>query len=312
MQLEPELLKQCWFLTGPTASGKTEVGLLLAERLGAEIVALDSMTVYRGMDIGTAKPTPEQQARVPHHLLDVIAPHEEFSVAEYLESAGNVCREILSRGRIPLFVGGSGLYLRSLIRGVFEGPAADWDYRRKLESQSKDHPPGWLHEQLRRVDADSAESLHPNDSRRLIRALEVYHVTGKPLSAQQQQIALPAELQPEHVYWISPPRAWLYERINHRAAQMFAGGLIDEVRRLWESPLSLGHTARQALGYKEVLDHLSGELSREHSLEVLSTRTRQFAKRQHTWFRNLQECREIPADGSETAAQLADSIASLE
>lgn len=297
-----DVLKQCLFLAGPTASGKTEISLAIAEKLGRiEIVSLDSMTLYRGMDIGTAKPTPGELTRVPHHLIDVIAAHEEFSVADYLSAARTACEQIVQRGHRPLFVGGTGLYLRSVLRGVFEGPPADWSIRGRLEQQAADAARKgdgyWLMRQLEKVDSESALRLHPNDARRLIRALEVFEITGKPLSAQQQQPAMPPEQRPAHVYWIDGPREWLHERIDRRVDVMFDRGLLDEVRQLLRASPPISHTARQGLGYKELMDALhdnpdaalsDGEL--KAAKELIQTRTRQFAKRQCTWFRNLEEC----------------------
>jgi tRNA dimethylallyltransferase len=315
MHIPPVILKRCWFLAGPTAVGKTAVGIELARRIDAEIVCLDSMTLYRGMDIGTAKATAEERSQVPHHLLDVISPHEKFSVAEYLAAANTVCEEILARGRTPLFVGGTGLYLRSVLRGVFQGPTADWNLRERLESAVKTHGEAWLHEQLTQVDLASAKRLHPRDLRRVIRAIEVFELTGKPLSEQQQQPALPMDQRPTHVFWLSPPRDWLYQRIDQRVVAMFAGGFLAEVRGLQSLTRPLGRTARQALGYKEILDWLerTQDFDAPHPppdvVRQIQTRTRQFAKRQHTWFRNREECQEVEIDGTETAADLADKIA---
>lgn len=293
MKLESELLRQCWFLAGPTAAGKTAVGLLLARRLDAEIVALDSMTLYRRMDIGTAKPSREERAIVPHHLIDILEPHEEFSVSDYVAAAGRACRSILSRGRVPLFVGGAGLYLRSLLRGVFDGPPADWPYRRSLEQQAREQAPGWLHVRLGEIDPVAASRLHPADERRIIRALEVQYLTGKPASEQQQETPLPPSDRPQHVYWLQPQRDWLYRRIERRVDAMMEAGLVEEVQSLLADNAGLSRTARQALGYKEIIAHLSGEDSLDAAIASLKTRTRQFAKRQLTWFRNLVECRPV-------------------
>lgn len=311
MRFPNELLKRCWFLSGPTACGKTEVGLALAERLDAEIVSLDSMTLYRGLDIGTAKPPLEMRRQRPHHLFDILDPHEEFSLAQYVAAAEAVCRGIVERGRVPLFVGGTGLYLRGVLRGVFEGPAADWELRRRLEADAQHHGPDWLHQRLQQVDPPTAARLHPNDLRRIVRALEVYELTGRPLSEQQQQPPLPPEQRPPHVYWLAPPRDWLYERINRRVEAMFAQGLVEEVRRLLTRPDGLSHTARQALGYKEVIDHLEGRIATPvETIDLIQRRTRQFAKRQHTWFRNLEECLAVPMIGNESAEELAERMLS--
>ena len=324
MTFTPDLLQRCWFLAGPTACGKTAVSLALAERLNAEIVVLDSMTVYRGMDIGTAKATLAEQARVPHHMLDIVDPHEDFSLAEYLTAAGACCREIIGRGRTPLFVGGTGLYLRGVLRGVFEGPAADWPLRHELAARAVTDGAESLHYELAQFDAITAARLHPNDIRRVIRAIEVYRLTGRPLSDQHDNRPRPLAERTPHVYWLSPNRDWLYARVNARVDQMFAAGLISEVRSLILSPRPLSQTARQALGYKEVIDWLAtlpnrviaapNAASHETSspprelVELIQTRTRQFAKRQHTWFRNLEECVPIEIGEDDKVDALVDRI----
>ncbi len=301
-------LQQCWFLTGPTASGKTETALLLAERLDAEIVAMDSMSLYRGMDIGTAKPAAPEQARVPHHLIDVAWPDEDYSLAQYVHAASDAVADILKRGRTPLFVGGTGLYLRGLLRGVFQGPPADWELRRTLEAQAEEHGPHWLAEQLRQVDPVTAAKLHPNDRRRIVRALEVFRLTGQPLSALQTQEPLPPEQRPRGVFWLEVPRDWLYQRINDRVDSMIQRGLVDEVQRLLSSSHPPARTARQALGYAEIIGYLEDRYSLAEAIDTIKTRSRQFAKRQHTWFRNLAECRPlpvtIPTDPADIAAAL--------
>ncbi len=311
MKIDPAILRQCWFLAGPTACGKTAVSLELAQRINAEIIALDSMTLYRGMDIGTAKPTAAEQALVPHHLFDVLDPHEDFSVAEYITAADRCCRAILSRGRVPLFAGGAGMYLRAVLRGVFDGPAADLAYRAELESLASRDGHMALHERLAMIDAVTAERLHPHDTRRVIRALEVFHVTGRPISEQQAEPPQAEGNRPQHIFWLDRPRSELHERINQRVLHMFDAGLVDEVQTLRERPLGLGRTARQALGYKEVLDWMeSGSGSTAEIIDTVQTRTRQFAKRQVTWFRNLEECRAVSLSGGEhpavTAARLID------
>lgn len=309
LAFDRELLKRCWFLAGPTAAGKTAISLELADRLGAEIVALDSMSLYRGMDIGTAKPDLAARARVRHHLLDLIAPQEEFSIAQYLEAALEACREIVNRGRIPLFVGGTGLYLRTILRGLFVGPPADWDRRHRWETEAQHSGPEVLHHRLAEVDAASATRLHVNDVRRVIRALEVYELTGRPLSEWQQERPLPVAERTPHVYWLAPDRTWLHERIGRRVQQMLAEGLLEEVRRIAAGP-PVSRTARQAVGYKELFDHIAGALSLDEATELIVEHTRQFAKRQFTWFRNLEECVEIPVHGDESPSALAEELAS--
>jgi len=308
MQLSPDILERSWFLAGPTACGKSQAGVVLAQRISAEIVAMDSMSLYRGMDVGTAKPSAVLQAAVPHHLIDVVAPHADFSVAQYLAAASRAAQEILERGRTPLFVGGTGLYLRSLLRGVFTGPGADPEIRQLFESVAAGQSPEVLHERLRACDPASASRIHPHDTRRVIRALEVFVRTGRPLSELHREGPLSDDRRPRHVYWLAPPRDWLREQIDRRVEQMFARGLVDEVRRLLAAPEPLSRTARQALGYKEVIEHVEGRSSLAETVQLVQARTRQFAKRQHTWFRNLDECRPIEISGAETAEQLAQHI----
>jgi len=310
MRLSPDLLRRCWFLAGATATGKTATGIALAQRIGAEVVSLDSMSLYRGMDIGTAKPTAAEQQAVPHHLIDIIDPHEDFSVAEYLTAAERTVRELLGRNVTPLFVGGTGLYLRAVLRGVFEGPSKDPAMRQRLEAIAESESPVALHRRLAAVDPAAAARLHPQDVRRVVRALEIHELTGRPASEQQEEEPLPESERPPHVFWLSPPRDWLHVRINARVDTMFSAGLVDEVRRLMSSPRPLGRTASQALGYKEVIDHLAGRQSLAVTIEQVKTRTRQFAKRQETWFRNLVECRPIPMSGQETSDEFADRILS--
>lgn len=307
-QFDAHVLNACWFLAGPTACGKSAAGCELAEILGAEIVALDSMSLYRGMDIGTAKPDSAQRARVPHHLIDILEPHQEFSLADYVHGAAQAAREIIERGRVPLFVGGTGLYLRGVLRGVFGGPAADWDLRRELEAQAVRDGNAAVHARLARVDPVLAARLAPGDLRRIIRGIEVYELTGSPLSGQQRQGPVPEELRPRHVYWLHPPRDWLHERINRRVEAMFRDGLVSEVERLLAHEKPLGKSARQALGYKEVIDGLAGGSSQREMEALIQVRTRQFAKRQHTWFRNLSECTALEISGSDSPREIATLV----
>lgn len=312
MQFPTEVLQQCWFLTGPTACGKTELSLMLAEHLNAEILAMDSMSNYRGMDIGTAKASPAERERVPHHLIDLVDPHEKFSVADYFSLALDCCQQIIARGRTPLFVGGTGLYLRTILRGVFDGPSADWEYRHEMETLAASEGNEVLHNRLAAVDPVSAEKLHPNDVRRVARALEVFHVSGVPLSAQHDEGMLTPEECPAHVFWLLPDREWLYERINVRVDQMLEEGLMDEVKQLLTATEPMSRTARQALGYKELIDYLEGVHSYERAIELLKQQTRRFAKRQHTFFRNIKECRDIPVHPEDQPSDLLERILSFE
>lgn len=308
--------ERCWFLTGPTASGKTEVALALARLIDAEIVSMDSMTLYRGMDIGTAKPTPAQRAEVPHHLIDILEPYEEFSLAQYLEAAARALRAIELRGRRALFVGGTALYLKALLRGVFEGPGADWVLRAELARQAAEHQPGWLHAQLAAVDPRAAKRLHPNDHRRLIRAIEVHRLTGAPISSRQGQFDRARPAEQCRVFVLQWPRESLHGRIDRRVDAMIAEGLAAEVAEVHAACARQGRTmsrtAMQALGYRELSAYLQGQCNLAEAVAAMKAHTRQFAKRQGTWFRSLSECRFLsmaePSDAEQTARQIANAV----
>jgi tRNA dimethylallyltransferase len=300
-------------LTGPTASGKTALALELADRVGAEVVALDSMTVYRGMDVGTAKPTPEERARVPHHLIDVLDPWESLSVADWLDRAAAACRAITARGKRPLFVGGTPFYLKALLHGLFPGPPADPGLRRDLEAEAERVGNAALHARLAAVDPKTAARLHPNDVRRVVRALEVHAMTGRPISDWQQTwdtaaFADPAKAAPPPAAIpaavLELPREELYGRVNRRVDAMLAGGWLDEVRRLRELPRPLSREARQALGYRELLAYLDGGRGWDETADLIRTRTRQFAKRQLTWFRHLPTLVPVPVGAAGTVGRV--------
>lgn len=295
-----------WYLTGPTASGKSAVAVELARLIGAEIVSMDSMALYRRLDIGTAKPTPEQRAAVPHHLLDLLDPQQDYSLAHYVTAATAAIAEIEARGKQVLLAGGTPLYLKALLRGIFQGPPANWTFRRQLEVEADRQPPDWLHRRLETVDPLSASRLHPNDRRRLVRALEVYELTGQPISRLQQQFDRARPAESCRVFVLHWPREDLYRRIDRRVEEMFAGGLVGEVEQLRCQGIRLGRTASQALGYREVLEYLDGARSLEATIALVQTRTRQYAKRQLTWFRSLSECRIVCA--ASTPAQVAARI----
>ena len=269
-------------LTGPTASGKSAVALELAESLGGEVVALDSMTVYRGLDIGTAKPSAADQARVPHHLIDELDPWQAANVAWWLRRAGEVCADIRGRGKRPLLVGGTPFYLKAVLHGLPPAPPADAATRGRLEAEAEAVGPVAFHESLRAEDPASAARLHPNDVRRTVRAREVFAISGRPLSSFVADPAPP--LPAVALDW---PRAELHRRIDARVPTMLAAGWPDEVRRLLALPHPVSKEAWQAIGYQEVAAHLAGGPSLAETTELIRAATRQFAKRQCTWFRSL-------------------------
>jgi tRNA dimethylallyltransferase len=290
--MDADPFADCLILTGPTGSGKSGLALDLAERLDAEIVCADSMTLYCGMEIGTAKPGPADRARVPHHLLDVLDPWESASVAWWLARAAECVADIEARGKQALFVGGTTLYLDAVLHGMFDGPAADEAIRRRLGEEAERDGVEALHARLRAVDPVAAGRIHANNVRRVIRALEVFELTGRPISEwqTQKQQERPSAFA-DRCLALDLPRATLYERIDARVIAMFDAGLVEEVRALAASPKGLGPQAGQGLGYKELLPHLAGEVTRAQAVAEIQTRSRNFAKRQMTWFRHLPGCR---------------------
>ncbi len=303
-----ESLHQCWFLTGATCSGKTTTALPLALNLNAEIVALDSMTLYRGMDIGTAKPTSEQLAAVPHHLIDVVNPDEEYSLASYIGAAHRCAEEIHSRGKQVLFVGGTPLYLKCLLRGVDDGPPADWEFRRDVEEEVERVGVEALHDRLRLIDPLTASKLPAGDTRRVVRALEVYRATGQPISHSQLQFEEGRAAEDCRVFVLQWDRAELHRRIEARVDEMMASGFVEEVQQLLEHYVQLGRTASQAVGYREIISMLQGDSTLEKVVQDVKTRTRRFSKRQGTWFRGLSECRFLERTAGDDAEEVARQI----
>ncbi len=302
-------LDECWFLTGATAVGKSTIGLALAQELGAEIISLDSMAIYRGMDIGTAKPSQAEQAAVPHHLIDIREPDEEYSVAQYLDDAERVVRDIRGRGRQVLFVGGTPMWLKCLLRGLFEGPPANWGLRQELEREAANLPSGVLHQRLELVDPLAAAQIHPNDTRRLIRALEVFRSTGEPISHQQLEFDEARPADQCRVFVLHRDRDEQHRRIEQRVEKMIADGLVDEVRRLTADGKQLGRTASQAVGYQEVLEYLAGNIDEQTMTDKMKARTRRFAKRQGTWYRSLSECRWVEVEEADLPKLVSNQIA---
>ena len=285
MAMRDVILADCWFLTGPTAGGKTAVGMELARGLNAEIVSLDSMALYRGMDIGTAKPTNQQRAAVAHHLIDVIEANEEYNVAGYVAAADAAVRQIASRSCVPLFVGGTPLYLKALLRGIFSGPPADWELRRRFEALAETEGNESLHARLAAVDPRTAGRLHPRDTRRVIRALEVFEKTGRSITELQKQFDRARPAQECRVFVLNWPREALVQRIDRRVEAMFAGGLVDEVRELRRRGYDPEAPALRSIGYREIAAFLEGRCSLAEAIADMARATRHFAKRQMTWFR---------------------------
>lgn len=299
----PAAFADALVLTGPTASGKSGVALGLAQRFGCAIVAMDSMTLYRGMDIGTAKPTAAERALVPHYLLDMLDPWESGNVAWWLSRAAEACERIRGRGLRPLFVGGTPFFLKALLHGLFDSPAIDAAIRERLEDEAGAVGPEALHARLAAVDAVAAARLHPNDVRRVVRALEVFEGTGRPISDWQDSWKNAAA--PIPVVALDWPKDTLNARIDARIDAMLAAGWLDEARGLRDGPKPLSREAAQALGYRDLFDFLGGGSDWDTTVANIKLHTRQFAKRQRTWFRGLKECVMVAGDESAVAERVA-------
>jgi len=274
----PELL-----LAGPTAVGKTEVALQLAERLEGEIISVDSMQVYRGLDIGTAKPSAEERARVRHHLIDILDLHESFDAAQFARRASDAVREIRERNRLPILCGGTGLYFKAWLEGIGTAPAADPKLRAELERLPRDA----LLQELRKADPEMFERIDRKNPRRVIRALEVIRLTGKPFSQQHARPTPKSAL----FFVLERDRTDLHHRIDRRVDEMFARGLVEETKRAGASPAT-----KQGLGYRQVIEHLEGKRNLDQTIALVKLRTRQYAKRQLTWFRHQAKADWLHAD----------------
>jgi tRNA dimethylallyltransferase len=298
-------------ILGQTASGKERVSLALAHQLGGEIVSCDSMKVYRGMDIGTAKAGEADRLSVPHHLIDVVDPWERFSAAQWAQAAEAAIADIVSRGRLPIVSGGTVLYLKALVFGLFEGPGANPAIRARLADEAKRHGTAALHARLADVDPQAARRIHPNDLRRIVRALEVHELTGQPISTQQRQFDAPrTDLRP-WVFALRRTRDDLHRRIDDRADRMIANGLADEVRRLTADPRGLSPEASAAVGYREMIDCLQGRLPVERVADEIKKNTRLFARRQMTHLRSLALVRWIDVHPNESPDSTAQRIADV-
>ena len=277
-------------LTGPTAVGKTSLSISLAKAVNGEIISADSMQVYKGMDIGSAKIRKEEMQGVTHYLVDILEPEEEFHIVKFQELAKAALEEIYAKGKIPILVGGTGFYIQAVTRDIdFTQAEQETSYREELEQFAKEKGAEYLHEKLREVDSKSAENIHANNVKRVIRALEFYHQNGTPISEhneEQKQQTSPYNLA---YFVLTAPREILYERIDRRVDQMMEEGLLEEVKSLRERGCHRGLVSMQGLGYKEILAYLEGEYPLEEAVRILKRDTRHFAKRQLTWFRREQD-----------------------
>jgi len=304
------MLRPLIVITGPTATGKTALGVALAEALRGEVVSADSMQLYRRMDIGTAKPTAEEQRGIPHHMLDVADPREGYSAGRYVDAAAACIDDIYARGKQPLLVGGTGLYIDSLLAGTDFAPAPeDEALRRELNAQYDALGGDVFRERLREIDPLRAEKLSSGDKKRLVRAMEVYRLTGETITAHDERTR---SLPPRYPFlrfaltWNDRER--LYERIDRRVDEMLAQGLVQEVESLMAEGLSEAHTAMQAIGYKEIAAALRGGCTMEEAVETVKRESRRYAKRQLTWLRRQADVRWLPREDFPTTETLRDEI----
>ena len=300
--------KQRLLILGVTASGKGRLAFQLAKKLDAEILSIDSMKVYRRMDIGTAKPSKDAQKQINYHLIDIVEPSESFSVDKFLNLADVAIKEIESKGKPVVAVGGSAMYIKALLYGIFEGPGSNDQIRQSLKEQIAQTSLEELHKALAAVDPDAADRIHRNDEKRIIRAMEVYLLTGKPISSFQQQFDLPAPKGNWKIIGLRREKDEENRRMNARVKKMLQLGLVDEVKSLLaeEKPLSL--QARSAIGYAEIIDHLQGKETLEKSVEKIKINTRRFAKAQRTWFKTFKNIHWLDITEDDTTEQLLAKI----
>ena len=284
-------------ICGPTASGKTALSIELAKKIGGEIISCDSMQIYKEMDIGTAKPTKEEMQGIKHYLMDFVSPDKRYSVADFKQDAKNAMKEIIAKGKIPIIVGGTGLYVDSLIYEIdYPNIEFDENYRKQLEEKSEKEGLEKLYEEAKKIDPHAIEKISVNDQKRILRILEIYHATGKNKTEQEKESRKNPVEYDYHVYAINWDREKLYERINKRVDIMIEQGLIEEVKRIYQK-YDTFPTAMQGLGYKEVVEYLENKCTKEEMIEKIKMETRRYAKRQLTWFRKNKQT--IWLDGQE-------------
>lgn len=283
-----EINKTVVVIAGPTASGKTDLAINLALKTDGEVISADSMQIYRYMNIGTAKPSKEEMMGIPHHMIDIVDPDENYNVALYKKEAEHWIKDILSREKLPIIAGGTGLYINSLIYNIkFNETVVNGDFRKKMNSIAVSKGQKVLHEMLQKVDPESAAKIHFNNVKRVIRALEVYEYTNKPMSQHQKESRLEPPQYRYLVFILNMDREELYERINKRVDKMLEAGLVDEVKGLLKMGYKPGSTALQGLGYKEIISFLNNEMPFDEAIRVLKRDTRHYAKRQLTWFKAI-------------------------
>lgn len=314
-------------ILGVTASGKGRLAFDLAESLGAEIISIDSMKVYRRMDIGTGKPPDEARRRVKHHLIDVVEPSDSFSVSAFLDASADAAEQISNRNKTVVAVGGTALYIKALLHGLFEGPATDEEIRKRLREQAEAEGLDRLHRRLKEIDPEAAARIHPNDAKRIIRALEVYEITGKPISSFQQQWVDRRQKTEDRIQkssiengalkhdWtiigLRRQRQQESRRINARVKKMIAAGLVDEVRALLAEDKPLSRQARCAIGYAEIIEHLAGRIDLDQAVELIRKHTRRLAKGQRTWFKTFKNVNWLDIEDEESPEKILSRAKTL-
>ncbi|MCS7228538.1 MAG: tRNA (adenosine(37)-N6)-dimethylallyltransferase MiaA [Candidatus Kryptonium sp.] len=299
--------KKVLAIVGPTASGKTKLSLIVADKINGEIISADSRQVYKYMDIGTAKPTKEERERIKHYFIDELTPDQEFNAGIFGERGREIIEDIFSRGKIPIIVGGSGLYVKSLIDGFFQGPSANWELREILYNKAKELGSEALYEELKKVDPESAQKIHPNNLKRIVRALEVYYLTGKPISQLQKEEKPEINFKTIQV-GLNWNRKKLYQQIEKRVDEMIKQGLIDEVKNLRALGYDRNLNSLQTVGYKEVFDYLDGLISYDQMIYLIKRNSRRYAKRQLTWFKQDKRIIWINVDENTDFDKLADQV----
>ncbi|NLV88573.1 MAG: tRNA (adenosine(37)-N6)-dimethylallyltransferase MiaA [Tissierellia bacterium] len=298
-----------FILVGPTASGKTSVSIELAKRLDGEIISADSMQIYKYMDIGTAKVTPEEMDGIPHYLIDIVYPNEEFTVADYKAQAEKVIADINTRNKLPIVVGGTGLYVNSLVYDLnFTQVPPNEEIRKRLEDLADEHGNEYIHKMLEKIDKESYNRINVMDRKRIIRALEIYEVTGKPMSQQGNNFRKPSDKYNLLMFGLNMDREKLYERINLRVDKMIEAGLIEEVSNLLRMGYHKDLVSMQGIGYKEIIWYLEGEISLEEAIEHIKKGSRNYAKRQLTWFRRDNRIKWVNVDEFSSMDQLVMHI----
>lgn len=301
-------MKRLISIIGPTAVGKTQLSIDLAKKLNTEIISGDSMLVYRGMDIGTAKPSLSERDGIPHHLIDIIEPYEEFSVTKFIDLASQHIAAINKTARIPILAGGTGLYVKALLEGYqFNHTPGNDHYRHHLEQLAVQHGNAYIHGLLHNVDPLTAERLHPNDIRRIIRALEVYHLGGENIS-QQKMDTSEHRIYDSILIGLTMDRQRLYQRINHRVDLMVANGLVEEVTQLLHSGIPEDCQSMKGIGYKEIVAYIKKEVSLQSAIDTIKQSTRHFAKRQITWYKKMNDINWIDVDSIEDYEDLLGII----